>query len=352
MTNQPIFETTRGDIVESVHYGSIAVVDSTGKLLASKGDPHMVTFLRSSAKPFQALPFVERGGVEHFNFTMAELSISCASHEGSDMHVQTVEEMQKKIEIDESHLQCGAHMPGDAKAFKSLIMADQVPTAIRNNCSGKHTAMLAHVKMRGLPLENYLDIEHPIQQDILASFAEMCMIPSNEIQLGTDGCSAPNFAVPLCNAALGMARLCDPRELSPTRADACRKITTAMTTHPEMVSGYGEFDCELMKTGKGKIVCKRGAEGFQIAGLLPGALGKNSPGVGIAFKVSDGDASHRNINLEPNTRVRPAVTFEILRQLGALSSEQEQTLGRFGPVVSIQNHRGIFTGESHPSFDL
>lgn len=352
MTVQPLFETTRGDVVESVHYGSIAVVDSTGKILASKGDPHSVAFLRSSAKPFQALPFVEHGGVEHFNFTTAELAISCASHEGSDMHVQTVEEMQKKIGIDESFLQCGVHLPGDAEAFKSLIVKGQLPAANRNNCSGKHTAMLAHAKMRGLPLENYLDIEHPIQQDILASFADMCRIPSEEVQLGTDGCSAPNFAVPLYNAALGMARFCDPHELSSARADACRKIITAMTTHPEMVSGYGEFDYELMKAGEGQIVCKRGAEGFQIVGLLPGVLGKDSPGVGIAFKVSDGDASRRNMELEPSTRVRPAVTLETLRQLGALSSKQEQALGRFGPVVSIQNHRGIVTGKAYPLFEM
>ena len=349
---QPLFETTRGGVVESIHYGSIAIVDSNGKLLASKGDPYMVAFLRSSAKPFQALPFVEHGGVEHFNFTAAELSISCASHEGSDMHVQVVEEMQKKIGIDESVLQCGVHLPGDAAAFKTLIVHDQAPEVNRNNCSGKHTAMLAHAKMRELPLDNYLDIEHPIQQDILASFADMCLLPSEEIQLGTDGCSAPNFAVPLYNAALGMARFCDPHALSPARADACQKITTAMTTHPEMVSGFGEFDCELMKAGQGQIVCKRGAEGFQIVGLLPGALGHGSPGVGIAFKVSDGDASRRNMELEPSNRVRPALTFEILRQLGALSAEQEQALGRFGPELSIQNHRGIVTGKTYPLFEL
>ncbi|HKJ39358.1 MAG TPA: asparaginase, partial [Anaerolineales bacterium] len=321
-----------------------------GKLIASQGDPQKVAFLRSSAKLFQALPFVERGGVEHFNFTPRELSVSCASHEGSDMHVQTVQEMQKKIGIEENLLQCGAHLPGDADAFKSLIINDRSPEVNRNNCSGKHTAMLACAGMRGLPLENYLDIDHPIQQDILASFAEMCLIPSEEIQLGTDGCSAPNFAVPLYNAALGMARFCDPRELSEARASACRKITSAMTAHPEMVSGYGEFDCELMKEGRGMIVCKRGAEGFQIVGLLPGALGKDSPGIGIAFKVSDGDASRRDMNLEPGSRVRPAVVLEILRQLGALSSKQEQALGRFGPEKSIQNHRGIVTGRSYPIF--
>ena len=311
MNAQPIFETTRGDIVESTHYGSIAVVNSNGKLIASHGDPYTVAFLRSSAKPFQALPFVERGGVGHFNFSSRELSIACASHEGSDMHVQTVDELQKKIGIEETHLQCGVHMPGDVDAFRSLINNNNLPTANRNNCSGKHTAMLACAKMRGLSLENYLDPNHPIQQDILASFAEMCMIPSEEIHLGTDGCSAPNFALPLYNAAYGMARFCDPNELSPVRAEACRKITSAMTTHPEMVSGHGEFDCELMKAGRGKIVCKRGAEGYQIVGLLPGTLGKDSPGIGIAFKVSDGDASRRDMDLEPSTRVRPAVVLEI-----------------------------------------
>lgn len=352
MNVQPLLETTRGELVESVHYGSLAVVDSTGKLLASLGDPHTVAFLRSSAKPFQALPFVERGGVEHFGFTLRELSIACASHEGSDAHVQTVEEMQRKIGINERYLQCGAHLPGDAEAFRSLILNGQPPTPIRNNCSGKHTAMLAHAKMRGLPLENYLEVEHPIQQDILASFADMCLIPSEEIHLGIDGCSAPNFAVPLYNAALGMARFCDPHDLPETRAQACRRIVAAMTTHPEMVSGEGEFDCELMRAGEGRVVCKRGAEGYQIVGLAPGSLGKDSPGVGVAFKVTDGDASRMSRQLGLSVRVRPAVTLEILRQLGALSSKQEQALGRFGPVKSIQNHRGIVTGQSRPVFKL
>ncbi len=352
MTVAPLFEVTRGNIVESVQYGSIAVVDSNGKLISSYGDPQTVTFLRSSAKPFQALPFVERGGVEHFGFTPRELALACASHEGSDMHVQTVEGLQKKIGVVESQLQCGVHLPSDVEAFKSLIIHDQRPTPNRNNCSGKHTAMLAHAKMRGLPLENYLDIHHPIQQDILASFAEMCRIPVNEVQLGTDGCSAPNFAVPLYNAALAMARLCDPRELSETRAAACRKITSAMTAHPEMVSGYGEFDEQLMRVGQGKIVCKRGAEGYQLIGLLPGVLGSDSPGVGITLKVSDGDAARMALDLSQSPRVRPAVTLEVLRQLGALSSQQGQALAAFGPVKPIKNHRGIITGQSRPMFEL
>jgi len=352
MTVEPLLEVTRGTIVESVHYGSIAVVDSSGRLISSYGDPQLVTFLRSSAKPFQALPFVERGGVEYFEFRPHELAISCASHEGSDLHVQTVEEIQKKVGVEESQLQCGVHMPSDVDAFKSLIIHNEQPTPNRNNCSGKHTAMLAHAKMRGLPLENYLDINHPVQQDILASFAEMCQIPVEKVELGTDGCSAPNFAVTLYHAALAMARLCDPRELSELRASACRKITSAMTAHPEMISGYGEFDEQLMRVGAGRIVCKRGAEGYQIIGLLPGALDPESPGIGIALKVSDGDASRMALDLTHSVRVRPAATLEVLHQLGALSSQQEQALAAFGPVKPVKNHRGIVTGRSRPVFEL
>ncbi len=349
-TGQPILELTRGRVVESTHFGSIAVVDSTGKLLHSCGDSHTVAFLRSSAKPFQAIPFVERGGVEHFNFTQSELAISCASHETAQHHLDTVKAMQAKIGIQEDHLQCGAHLPGDAAMLRIVIQQDIKPTPNFNNCSGKHTAMLAHAKMRGLPLENYLDYAHPIQQDILATFSEMCGIEKEKVELGIDGCSAPNFAVPLLNAALGMARLCDPRTLTETRATACEKITTAMTTHPEMVSNYGEFDCELMKTGAGKIVTKRGAEGFQIIGLMPGVYGEN--GVGIAFKVTDGDSSRMNDDLESSARVRPAITLEILRQLKALNEAQLQSLAKFGPTKQLKNHRKIITGESHPVFDL
>jgi L-asparaginase II len=352
VTAWPLFEVTRGNIIESVHYGSIAVVDSKGKLIASYGDPKMVAFLRSSAKPFQALPFVEHGGVENFGLTPRELSILCASHEGSDLHVQTVEEIQKKVGIDESNLQCGIHMPSDVDAFKAIMLNGKTPTPNRNNCSGKHSGMLAYARMRGLPLENYLDIEHPIQQDILAAFAEMCLLPSTEIGLGIDGCSAPNFAVPLYSAALAFARFCDPHELSEARASACSKITAAMTTYPEMVSGYGEFDEQLMRVGEGRIVCKRGAEGYQIVGLLPGAFGPDSPGVGIALKVSDGDAARMSLDLAHNNRVRPALVFEILRQLGALSSKQEQALASFGPERPVKNHRGLITGRSRPVFRL
>jgi len=263
---QPLLELLRGGIVEATHTGSIAVVDASGKILFAYGDPNKIAFLRSSAKPFQALPFVEHGGVEHFHYAQKELAISCASHETSAMHLQTVRALQQKIGIEERALQCGPHLPGDAAYLRVVIQQNIQPTANFNNCSGKHTSMLAYAKMRGLPLETYLNNDHPIQQEILQTISEMCKIEKDKITLGVDGCSAPNFAMPLYHAALGMARLCDPQDLPAQRADACGKITSAMTAHPEMVSNYGEFDCELMKTAQGKIITKRGAEGFQIIG--------------------------------------------------------------------------------------
>ncbi|MBI3739684.1 MAG: asparaginase, partial [Chloroflexi bacterium] len=269
-----------------------------------------------------------------------------------DEHVRVAESIQKKAGIKESDLQCGVHMPGDATAYKALIARGETPTTNRNNCSGKHSGMLAHAKMRNLPLDTYLDIQHPIQQDILSAFAEMCNYPREKVEVGIDGCSAPNFAAPLYNSALAFARVCDPQDVSEARAKALNEITAAMTTYPEMISGRGEFDCRLMQVGKGAIICKRGAEGFQAIGLKPGMLGKGSPGVGITFKVSDGDLLFRTINIEPLNRVRPAVTLEILRQIGTLTDAQLKELAEFGPTLPIKNHRGTVVGESRPAFKL
>lgn len=347
---QPLLELVRGSVVESTHYGSIAVVNADGTLMKSIGDPETVAFLRSSAKPFQALPFVEQGGVEHYGYTQTELALSCASHETSQMHLDAVQALQTKIGIEEKFLQCGPHLPGDARKLRDVIVNNIKPTANFNNCSGKHTTMLAFAKMRGLPLDNYLDFSHPIQLNIRDTLADMCQLDIERIELGIDGCSAPNFALPLYNAALGMARMCDPRDLNEARVLACKKITAAMTSRPEMVSNYGEFDCELMKIAEGKIVTKRGAEGFQIIGILPGVI--HERGVGIALKVMDGDKSSMNDELETSTRVRPSVTLEILRQLGALTEAQLRSLAKFGPEKVLRNYAGIATGRSYPAFQL
>jgi L-asparaginase II len=343
---EPLVEITRGPIVESIQFGAVAVVDSSGKLLASLGDPGLVTFLRSSAKPFQALPFIERNGDTAFGFSPREVSLICASHSGTDEHVRVVSGIQQKIGAHESDLMCGTHIPEDAPTALALALRAEKPTPNRHNCSGKHTGMLAHARLRGLPLQNYLDLDHPVQTSILQAFAEMCAMEPGQVVVGIDGCSAPNFAVPLQNAALGYARLADPQGCSVERAAACGRIVQAMTSHPDMIAGPDRFDTLLMEAvarrGSGRIVVKTGAEGYQAIGLQPGVLGAGSPGVGIAFKVSDGDAGGR---------VRPVVVLEILRRFGAISTAEMEELSRFA-CRPIYNQRSLRVGEIRPAFDL
>ena len=161
------------------------------------------------------------------------------------------------------------------------------------------------------------------------------------MELGIDGCSAPNFASPLYNAALGYARLCDPFGLSAERAAACKTITTAMASNPDMVAGPQRFDTRLMEVTGGRIVVKGGAEGYQGLGLLPGALGPDSPGIGIAVKISDGD---------PSNRARQAVALQLLKNLGAISEAELAQLAEFGPVYNIHNFRKLVVGQARPTF--
>jgi L-asparaginase II len=339
---QPLVHATRGELVESIHSGAIAIVDNQGQLFASFGDPELVAYLRSSSKPIQALPLIELGGAEHFNLTKHEISLMCASHRGMDIHVEVLKGLQKKIGVSESNLLCGTHPITDRPTAESLILRGEQPGQNRHNCSGKHTGFLAHAILREKSIENYIDITHPVQQLVLKTFAEMVHVPEEEVSIGIDGCSVPVFGVPLRNAGWGFASLCDPSKLEPARANACKQIVDAMTYAPEMVSGPGQFDTELMKVGKGKIIAKAGAEGYQSIGILPGAFAENSPALGIVFKIADGDSLNR---------ARPLVGIEILKQLGVLDEEQIQSLSGFY-TRPIQNWRKLEVGQLKPIFKL
>jgi L-asparaginase II len=224
-----------------------------------------------------------------------------------------------------------------------MLLRGEQTNPYRHNCSGKHTGMLAHARLRNLPVADYLDFHHPVQESILQAFAEMCDIPATKVELGIDGCSAPNFAVPLYKAAYGFARLCDPFSLEAKRAAACRTITSAMMAYPEMVGGPERFDTQLMQVGVGKIVVKGGAEGYQAVGIMPGALAPDSPGIGIAIKISDGD---------PGDRARTGTALAILRALGALNDAQLAEMGIFGPEKQLFNYRKLHVGDSRPAFTL
>ncbi len=351
----PLVETTRGGIVESLHYGAIAVCDPAGRLLASVGDAGAVVFLRSSSKPFQVLPLVEGGGMERFNLSERELALMCASHSGTDEHVAVISALQRKLGVSAVDLLCGTHTPSDPRTAERMFRNGEENSPLRHNCSGKHTGMLAQALLYGNPKEDYIDPRHPVQQRILRTFSEMTGVALQDIILGTDGCSAPVFAVPLRAAAHAFARLADPSALPEPRQSALRRIFKAMTTHPDMVAGPDTFDTRLMSAGRGRVLTKGGAEGYQALAVLPAT---GSSALGITLKISDGDLAQidrsqriATIAYDGGGRARSTAAVEALRQLGVLDAAQLEELSDFAPRAQY-NWRHIPVGEIRPVFTL
>lgn len=338
----PLVEVTRGRIVESVHFGSLCLSQADGKLLLSLGDQSSPFFLRSSSKPFQLLAFLESGGVEHYSLEPHEIAIMCASHSGTPAHIDVLEALQRKMEIDESLLQCGVHAPYHKPSADQLLLDGTPLHPNHNNCSGKHTGMLAFARMTGAPLDSYLENSHPVQQAILKTFAEMCEVDAETVELGVDGCTAPVFAVPLHAAALGYARLCQPDNLAENRAAACRAIASAMAAYADMVAGPERFDTDAMFAGMGAFISKLGAEGYRGIGILPGKARGIESGLGLTIKVSDGDATYRATSV---------IAMAVLKALGVLDEGQNDALKRYNrhPVT---NWRGKEIGEIRPSSEL
>ncbi|MBM3137439.1 MAG: asparaginase [Chloroflexi bacterium] len=338
----PLVEVSRGQIVESVHYGSLNLSQADGKVLLSLGDQISPFFLRSSAKPFQLLAFLERGGIRHYSLLPQEIAVMCASHSGTPAHIKVLKALQKKVGIDESLLQCGVHPPYHKASADELIKNGITLRPNHNNCSGKHTGMLAFAKMTGAPLGSYLENSHPVQKAILKTFAEMCEVQVESVELGVDGCTAPVFAVPLRNAALGYAKLCQPDHLAENRAASCRVITSAMSAHADMVAGPKRFDTDGMFAGKGAFISKLGAEGYRGVGILPGKASGISCGLGLTIKISDGDATYRATSV---------IAMAVLKALGILDDGQIDVLKQYDnrPVT---NWRGVEIGEIRPSKDL
>src|SRR5438067_3908358 len=205
----PLAIATRGPAVESIHYGSVAVVDRSGRLMYSAGDPHALTFTRSALKPVQALPFVAAGGVPKFGYSNAQVALLCASHSGEPRHVEAVADMLAKSGSSAADLQCGTHAPGFYEA-RGDVPPPPPYSPLAHNCSGKHAGMLAYCAMCSQSKADYLHFDHPLQQAIRAAVAELTGVPAETLVSGIDGCSAPNYAVPLAGLALAYARLAAP----------------------------------------------------------------------------------------------------------------------------------------------
>ncbi|MGD8277397.1 MAG: asparaginase [Gemmatimonadota bacterium] len=315
-------EVRRGAIVESVHRVSVAVVDAGGRMRARAGAPERITFARSAIKPIQALPLVEDGVLDRFEFGDRELALACASHSGEPRHVDTALAILRRIGVDPSMLACGPHAPFHEPSARALIEAGREPSRVHNNCSGKHAGMLALACHHGWPALGYEQILHPVQQRMLEGMAAWSGVVRDEIGIGVDGCGVATFALPLdalaraFGALAGAARRGEP---GPER------VLRAMGRYPEYVAGTGRLCTQLSRAVHGRIVAKVGAEGVYCA-AVPGAE------LGIALKVEDGA-----------WRAAEPALLAVLRALTLISDDEVGQLDRFAEPV-VTNTRGERVG--------
>lgn len=324
----------RGQHVEAVHSASIAVVDGGGRLTHAFGDPALSIVLRSAAKPFQALPLITTGADEAFGFGPRELALSSASHNGSDAHVAGVADMLARIGSGPEALQCGTHLPMELRLKDAFPLHGEHRDPLRHNCSGKHAGFLAVARQLGAPLARYLEPEAPGQALVRSALADACEIPRSSLTPAVDGCSAPTYALPLLQLAIGFKNLALGTAGDPALARALARIRDAMQAEPLFVSGEGRFDYDLARSFPGNVVNKGGAEAIL-------GIAFRDPALGIAIKVHDG-----------GERALAPIAVAVLRQLELVSD-----MGR-APVLArhaeplLKNHAGHEVGVVRADFVL
>ena len=328
-------EVRRGPIVESVHRVHAVLTDAAGNVLACAGDPDLVTYWRSAAKPFQVLPLVVSGGREAFGLDEADIAVMAASHHGEPEHVLQVQHILAAAGISEDALKCGVHAPLDSTASARLRAAGEEPRAVHSNCSGKHAGMLAHARLIGADLEGYMEPSHPVQQRVLETVAAFAGLPQSSVTLSVDGCGVPVFGLPLRAMARAYARLALPASAGAAPAlsfapearavaEAAEVVVRSMQAHPHLVAGTGSANTAMLRALAPGVVVKGGAEGVYCLG--------HRRGWGLAVKVEDG--SHRG---------SVPAALEILRLLGVIAEGDERLESFRRPPV--RNVAGRVVGE-------
>jgi L-asparaginase II len=336
----PLVEVTRGNLVESRHRGYVVAVEPDGHVVAFAGSPETVTYLRSSAKPHQAIPLVVSGAADHFGFTDRELTLACASHSGEPIHTETVQSMLKKIGLEPNALKCGTHEPYSADVARQLRERKEEPNVLQNNCSGKHAGMLALALHLSAPTDTYDQPDNPVQIAIRKCITQFSGVPEEKILTGVDGCGVPVFGMSLSAMALMYSRLISPIKFDERTRAACRRIVAGMIKYPELIGGTRDrLDTELMRAGNGALISKVGAEGVCTVGVLPSERWPR--GLGLALKIEDGD----------DHRARPTVVIEALRQLGVFNGGSLAAISQYSSLA-IRNRRGDHVGEVKAHFKL
>lgn len=318
---------TRGGEIESVHRGSLVVVDRSGRVIYSAGDVSGYTYWRSAAKPFQVLPMIEAGGIERFGFSEEEIAVMTSSHNGEERHTDAVKRIFKKMGCGIDKLDCGIAKPMNSVAAGRLLQQNRPYEQVHNPCSGKHSSMIALALVKGYAIDGYIQPEHPVQKEMLDVVRDVSGIDRESIKIGIDGCGVPVFGLPIYNMAKAYSLLADPEAAGDgRRRNALKTVVSAMSKHPFYVAGTGRLDTELIEATNGRIIAKLGSEGVYCAAVT-------GAGLGIAVKIEDG-----------NYRAIDPVIVELLRRLGLITDgELERLKHRW--VVKIKNHRKEVIGE-------
>ena len=324
-----VVEVLRGDVVEARHTVHVAVADAHGRVVARAGNGNGLTYYRSAAKPFQALPLVEEGIVRRFGISLPELALCCASHEGEPEHVATARSILSKIGVDEALIRCGSQLPFGADASQELLMLGGQAMPIHNNCSGKHAGMLALAVGMGWDPVDYHLPGHPVQDRMLREILRWTGLGETEVATGVDGCGVVCFAVPLFQIAKSFARF----SVAAADNEGPAEIVRAMTTHPFMVGGTGRACTQVMEAAAGKAFVKLGAEGTYIGGIP-------ASGLGFAIKVEDG-----------GRRAVEVALVKVLEELGVLTEAAVTAISHHGNPI-VYNTRGEAVGEIRPAFHL
>jgi L-asparaginase II len=329
MPNPVLVDISRAGWLESVHRGAVAISDAQGAVVWSAGGIDRAVFARSSLKMLQALPLVESGAADAFDVSPAELALACASHSAEPVHIEAVAAWLQRLGCDETCLACGAHIPISEAAARALAASGAAPTRLHNNCSGKHAGFLTLARRLGATIEGYERPDHPVQRQVLATIGEMAGVDMAALPLGIDGCAAPAPALPLRALATAMARIADPSRLSPGRAQAARRLDSAVRAHPRLVAGTGRACTTIIEAAEGAILVKGGAEGVYVA-VLSGL------GLGVALKIDDGAG-----------RAAETAIAALLAALGVVDAAQPAIAALID--APILNTRGETVGARRPS---
>ncbi len=281
MENPILVQIFRGGVLESYHRGSVCVVNAQNEIVFQLGNSQQICYPRSALKLIQALPLIELGGIEKFGLTAEEIAITCGSHNGEEIHVTVVQSILQKIGLNQTHLSCGTQYPTDKASSETFIKTNTKPSAIHNNCSGKHAGMLALCILLNHPIENYLNPSHPIQKLILSYVEELYEYPASKMVCALDGCTAPIYSIPIYNQAIAYKNLVEPSRFRPELQKACKIIVDTVGEEPYMIAGNGRYCTEMMEITAPKVIGKTGAEGVFCMSFTEQKLG-------VCIKIDDG----------------------------------------------------------------